>query len=427
MKPLIKALAALLLMIALLFALTSCKDATDAAEDCADASADCTITVTTNDDDPTTDTPPPAPPPEPEDEGPTVIVEIDTTPEAAPAQPTPEIEIVIQITEPDTPLTVFEPLFVLQIDNTVYLDDTVTRHFLMQGTIDKAAPGLWLIDDKLLSLDATPDAITLNHTPTQAHATPDALYTCIEIDPTTAQAAGGQAEYYTEFYIDQVSTGHWVTNQHRCVDIVSAGGYVFAISETGALIQIDGPATDPLYILDGEFVTHNLDSVNNRIDFNDTTESYAMNYLTAANQWQRHGDSYYSETGYIWSPVSGLQESATALQDFNTDPRPIELPFPHTPTLISAGTRSGLIYWIEGNTGWLIEYDPAQDVITTPHRLYSGDGTRATGTQHRDTLSPVVIAQYIYFSLGGILKRLDLDTGFFDEVYSGEATIFLID
>lgn len=431
----------ILLTIALALLLTSCADSDDATEDCLNPSSDCYVTTTTTDD--ATTEPPPTtpeqPPPDPEPDDPPAIVEPapqpDTTP---PVEPEPEIETTIQVT--DTGPT-FTPLFIIQIGNEIYLDDTITREFITTGQIKKAGPDLWLINNQLFSIDTTADAITLEPTPTQAHATATALYTCTEIDPAQAQATGAQAKYYTEFYIDTtgtgldlISTGNWITNQHRCFDIISAAGYVFAITETGALIQIDGPATTPLYVLNGEFVTHNLDPENNRIDFNDSTESYVMNHLTAANQWIASDGAYYSETGYIWSPVSGLQELATALSDFNEDPRPIALLFGQSPTLISAGTRGGLIYWIEGNTGWLIEYDPIFDTITKPHRLYFGDGDRATGTEHRDTLRPVVIDQYIYFSIGvaldgtgGILKRIDLDTGFFDDVYSGQATIFLID
>lgn len=326
-------------------------------------------------------------------------------------------------TEPAATPT-FTPLFALQIDNNVYLSDTTERRLYGTGKIDKAAPGLFLLGDQLFDFDAVPDAITLDHTPTQARDTDDGLYTCVELTPTESQAAGAQAKYHTEFFLDSVSLGPWFLNQMRCTDIISAGGATFAVKETGALTQIGGTATAPLYILDNEFVTHNLDDINTRLDFNNRTEDFTMNFVKSARAWIKYGDQYFSESGDIWDTIGGLQELSTAMKDFNTDPRPVELPFAQAPVLVSAGTRDGLIYWIEANTGFVVTYDPDLDEIDTPFRLYTGDGMRSTGIAHRVELEPVIILHYIYFLEGGILKRLDLETGFFNVVHSGVAGIF---
>jgi hypothetical protein len=323
--------------------------------------------------------------------------------------------------------TVFTPLYIMQIENDAYRCNTSECELFGTGQLDKAASNLFVLDNQLFSFDDTGPPITLDHVPTQSRSTEDGLYTCIELTPEESQAQGAQPKYHTEFFLDGSSLGHWVFNQMRCIDIIHAGGSTFAVKETGALKQIGGDEKTALYVLENEFVMHSLDEINTRIDFNDRTEDFTMNHLTSSKQWLKYADQYYSEKGYVWDPVEGLQELVTAMQDFNTAPYPIELPYGQTPTLLSIGVRDESIYWIEANTGWLIAYDPELDEINIPIRLYTGDGLHSTGVNYRDTLKPVIIEQYIYYTHDGILKRLDLDTGFFDEIYAGTVTIFLID
>ena len=47
------------------------------------------------------------------------------------------------------------------------------------------------------------------------------------------------------------------------------------------------------------------------------------------------------------------------------------------------------------NTGWLIEYDPAIDEITTPYRMYVADGMQTTGAAHKVDMQPGMIENYI--------------------------------
>lgn len=416
MKKLIIQIAAIII---LLLSLNSCGTNTPTQEDTTETQQETPVT------------PPDDPPDEPE-----IIVEIDATgdveitatPEEIEIEASGEIqiEIAIQAPEPE-PEPQFEPRVAIKIDNQLYFSDHTELILAASGAIDKTGPGQYIINNILTTytsageIDTTSDT---GHTPSKAKNTPNGLYSCIEYDPETAAALGGQPRYYSEFYLDGILFSEaWYFNQDRCQDIVSVGTEIFTIGEFGAYVLIDGTVSNTLYVLDSEFYIHDLDTINRTINFNNVTQIYTTNYVTNAKSWVKWNNKYYSETGAIWDDINGLIEDSTAMQDFNESPRPLQ-DLIESPTLVNIGARDNILYWIEANTGWIIALDIESNIISTPWRIYAGDGTRATGTAGRVELRPLLIDNYVYYVTGGALSRLDLETGFIGVIYAGPAVVW---
>ena len=120
---------------------------------------------------------------------------------------------------------------------------------------------------------------------------------------------------------------------------------------------------------------------------------------------------YYSHNGYKYSYAFGFSKLSTAMNGWNVYPYPITTIYGEAPTLVPVGVGIQSIYWLECNTGTLIEYIPSIDQIKSQNRLYIGSGVRSDGIALASSLNPIKVDNYIYFGYQGKVIRFDLLNG----------------
>lgn len=133
----------------------------------------------------------------------------------------------------------------------------------------------------------------------------------------------------------------------------------------------------------------------------------------------------YSGLGDTWNESEGLTEKRTALKAFRTRPYPtiLNLEIGNNPSLLSAGTYNGKIYFLECSTGFLFSYDVQADFLECKYRTFIGNGLQATGVLKRTTLKPFIFNNELYFTDSGNVYALNLDNGLIRIYYAGNGEI----
>lgn len=342
-------------------------------------------------------------------EPPVVIIKPDPEPQSYPT------------TGVSHPPTKIIPNFTVRIGEDLYFSDPDKMILWKSGNIEKAGPGIYAVENDLITLDVSGNklsTIALITPPTDTYRTKikdteNGVYYCVEYPPALAFSLGGHYNIYSEIYKDNDVTSHWYLNKFSCADVLSVGSEVFVLDTAGKYHTIDGVSTNINYVLDNVFYRNNL------------LESYNLNYDLNSGQWINFESLNYSENGYTWSADTGLKENATALHAWTIKPYPVnpELPNAQAPTLLSAGVSSGKLYWIECNSGYVFEYDPVADTLTQKWKIYLGDGMRDTGIVKRETLHPYIYDGKLYFSNDNVIYKLGLDTGFINIFYAGDGIV----
>jgi len=77
------------------------------------------------------------------------------------------------------------------------------------------------------------------------------------------------------------------------------------------------------------------------------------------------------------------------------------------PTMLVAYTDADNLYFVECNTGLLIQWTPQTDAVVNDGQLYLGDGKQDTGKAALATLDPSLVDGALYYHQAGTLWRLD--------------------
>lgn len=377
--------------------------------------------------DPTADTPPPiieptadVPPPELEPD-PTA----DTPPEPPP-QPDPPPDV------PPPPPPAVNPDFTVRIGNAVYFSDSVNMQLWKSGNIERAGTEIYAVGNDLITLDDSGGELStvalttppIGATRTKIKATQNGAVYCIEYPPALAFSLGGMSSTYSGIYKDNAVTSPWYLNKFACDEVLSVGSEIFALDTASKYHHINGSSAVN-YVLDNIFYRHDLNVGGKYFYINNGLEHYNLNYALNTSQWINYNGVNYSENGYTWDNGMGWVENNTVLNSFNIAPYPVTplLPNAEAPTLLSAGISNSKLYWIECNSGWVFEYDPAIDTLTQKWKIYLGDGMRDTGNAKRGSLNPYIFGGKLYFSNDAAIYKLELATGFINIFYAGSGVV----
>ena len=85
------------------------------------------------------------------------------------------------------------------------------------------------------------------------------------------------------------------------------------------------------------------------------------------------------------------------------------------------------MYWLECNSGFIFEYNPATDALNQKWRIYTGNGTHDTGIAKRDSLKPLLSGDKLYFSNDGCIYSLGMITGMINIFYAGNGEVVKYD
>lgn len=381
---------------------------------------------------PTTDTlPQPDPPIVAPDPGPTPDPPVEPEPTAdTPPEPPPEPDPTPDVPPPPPPAVT--PDFTVNIGDALYFSDSINMQLWKSGNIERAGLGIYAVGNDLITLDASGGELSImalatppdGATRTKIKSTGNGVYYCIEYPPALAFSLGGMSSTYSGIYKDNTVISPWYLNKFACDAVLSVGTEIFVLDTANHYHHING-ASAVNYVLDGSFYRHDLNIGGKYFYINNGLEHYNLNYALGTSQWINYNGVNYSENGYTWDSGMGWIENITALHSFNIAPYPVEplLPNAEAPTLLSAGISGGKLYWIECNSGYVFEYDPALDTLTQKWKIYLGDGMRDTGNAKRGTLNPYIYGGKLYFSNDSAIYKLELATGFINIFYGGDGVV----
>lgn len=345
------------------------------------------------------------------------------TPEVAPdpiQDPTPDVLPIIA--------PIIAPVkFTVKIDNSLYFYRGENLELWKTGKINKSGPYSFSVGNLLYTFDATGNEIAtaqLDSTPDAILKTDLATYHCTEYPPALALSMGGRYRIYSEFYKDNNIISPWYLNQRPCGKFSNVGTEIFSANKAGTIRTIDGVSSLVFNVLDGVFYNHSLSMGAKTFYFNDSIIVYGLNSAFNNHQWINYNGLNYSGNGYTWGELESLIPAATVLTEFTT---PYYfgtwLPAQERPVLLAVGSVGNKLYWIECNSGDLLEYDPVNNTLIKKWSLYLGDGLKNSGQAKQKVLNPFVFEGVLYYNEGGAINKIDLQTGFGGVFYGGLGNI----
>ena len=326
-------------------------------------------------------------------------------------------EPVIEITEP---LPEMGPVkFVFHRDDTTYLyDGNMTMiwnvgHAVYAGN-RKIASGsiLYTLDDRGYITGRENILLTAD----LGYKVSSDFWSVFRVSPQEAYDAGYMMRDYTQIYKNSTEHGAWYNRQYYADQIIGNGTDVFVRSKT-LWYHING--TRAPHIVKADFIIEDFNATARTMKINGVNSSCTRNFINGAQHWQKTDGGWISNNGYFWDGVT-LNEFDNRMTEWRVSPFPIS--GIEAPLIISAGTQDVngdlITYWIECNSGWLIAYNIRLDTMTMVHRLYMGDGTRASGIIKASHLNPVLSGGLIMFSLGdGYMYEYNFNTGLVRQTY----------
>lgn len=361
----------------------------------------------------------------------------DSPPVVIPTDPPPEDPPIDPVANP--------VLFALYDGTTLRYFDGENLTTAYTGDVEFAGPRTVSIDEVLYRFDdmgsveasewlpANPEALTLRPTGASASARSvaysDEVYTLERIDPDTAYSLGALHEEYTRIFADSVESGAWYLNEWRVDEVFTiANGDVIA-RDTATFLHNLTSADEYWKAYEGGIGIRDFNPTSRNAYICDATGDYYVRWSTNyfnASKWQECDSTWYSQNGYTWNPTDGLTEQANELWGFNVSPYPVTLPYGESPVAVPAGIRyensEWVTYWIECNSGNLFRHIPSLDRLDQTLRLYTGDGTRATGVSIASYIDPVIVADVLYFHYDGSIMQYDFGTGIVS-VFAGDQEI----
>jgi len=320
--------------------------------------------------------------------------------------------------------------FAVQTTTEIYFFNGINLNLWKSGTIKKVGSNEFVVNDTIYNL--TSEGIETSSTilpkiPTAIKRTDSGVVWCYQYTKQEAYAMGGQPKPYSAFYLDNTIISQWYFNQFECKSIESIGTDVFAVDQNGGYHTITGSYTNVFHA--DNLIMHSLDTLHKTIGFNSNTENYGFNYAMNSRQWILYNNIYYAENGYTWTETGGLIENGTVLHGWNAYPYPLttQNPFGEALVLLKVGISNHKLYWIECNSGFLFEYDSNTDALTQKSRLYISNGLRSTGIYFRGVLKPFLMDHILYYSEGGAIHSLDINTGSLNIFYANVGEVVRYD
>jgi hypothetical protein len=334
----------------------------------------------------------------------------------------------------DPPVANTTKILAINVSGTLKFWDGLEFTDWQTGNIKPVAPGVFAVDSTVYTLDEFGETTQSSFLP----VVPDFIavsgadtYIVKKILPADALSAGGMYKHYSEIWKNGATVNHWSANQFETVVIIKTASDVVAETSTGAFYPLTGSHTAIHSAWPGGVLVTDYDSIAKTATFRHNAphlESWGTNNMSNAKRWQESGGVWYSNNGYTWDAMDGLQENATVMTEWQAWPYPVSLSNGEPPTLLPAGTNlensETVIYWLECNTGLLIRQIVSVDQLQTVTRLYPGDGTRVSGNLMSKAVRPVLIDGHIYFNHGGNTNRVDLTTGNTSVFYAANAEIY---
>lgn len=260
---------------------------------------------------------------------------------------------------------------------------------------------------------------------------------CIRIVSKTESLSFGAGNYnYAEIWKNYSKINDWWENKWLIQELIKTeSGDIVAKTSMGAYHPISGNQSNIQLAQDEGLLIYNYDAVNRTASIKTSSgiknTAWTTNYMNDAKDWILTDVGYLSTNGYLYKNNIGLLETETSLMNFNSYPYPISsIQNGQPPTIIGAGIRfensEDVTYWIECNTGYIIRYVRSIDTITTPYRIYNGDGTQNTGTGLKGQLKPLIYENDLHYNYSGTIWKINLDTGLVSSVISRNAKFYLM-
>jgi hypothetical protein len=345
------------------------------------------------------------------------------TPESEPEQKTEPIQDPEPTPDPEPEPTI-QPFTMASIGAEIKFTDG--QNWVISQYEKHAGGGWYMVADELHQIDTVGNVTATVFAPEPGDIvkrTSTGFVICDIMTPEEAAALGALPRTYSQFlhYSDDAQQWtelkHWSLNRWECTDIVETeSGHILAQDTVTAWHDLVGSAA-AFTANEGGVLVANYDANTRRADFitsqGVTAGVWATNYMSSAKNWIIHAGKYYSHNGYELTPGTGLAESANALDGFQSAPYPVDLPNGETPTMIPVGSDADLnvIYWIECNSGWLVELRTATNQVMVDRRLFVGDGMKMSGLAVAKKIRPLFIDNVIYFNHDSSVLYLDLTTG----------------
>ena len=268
------------------------------------------------------------------------------------------------------------------------------------------------------------------------------IYQATIITPAEAFDAGMLPRYHTQLWKNSIELGGWTTNEYEAKKLIKTSSeHAFAINQHGSFENIDHIKTDVSFAGQDNLMIYQMDSDAKTARIADATHDVAVswfwNFFLNAKHWlySPHTYTWYSANGYNWNWLGvtehdGERASLSSRWVWNlpiTTDYPVYMPWAERPQFLNAGTRvensETVLYWIECSTGWVIKYIPSTDAISSPWRLYEGDGYKDSGQAKQKELKPALNGDSLYFTNDGSVWELNLDTDVVEIYYGGEGQV----
>lgn len=257
----------------------------------------------------------------------------------------------------------------------------------------------------------TPDFISLDSS--------ENIWIIKNIDPVESYENGSFPCWHTKVFLNNVEYGTWQSRDWKTEELVISENNVYTRGLSGGWRCVNNELSD-IVIVQENFVVHNFDSTLHTATINETDVSWT-NFFNAARHWLKLDNTWYSQNGYTFDGTT-LNEYGSVLTDWRT--RPYITGYTQGPVLISAGIYLNKLYYIECNSGWVIEYNPRTNIQQLYLKIYNGDGLRETGLFYQPLLNQVIVENYLYFIYDAQYYRTNLDTKLTSHFVSGISKIY---
>ena len=260
------------------------------------------------------------------------------------------------------------------------------------GQATSAGAGIISVNDILYYLDIEGNVISSYRLPCVAD-----VISIFEGDIYSAVIEGMQTRIFKNS--DEIRLFSWIIEHIN----VTATGDIIAETTGHVFYSLSGEETDIIYADSDSLFVFEIDTTAKIAIFRglyDYREGWHTNYFWRNTGWLYDGYYWISSNGYTWN-AGGLNEDATAMWVWNTDPYPVQDFYGESPVVIPTTTRTEhseiVTYWIECNTGYLMRYTESIDLLEILIRIYPGDGLRSTGYNLQYTLNPCMINGQLYY------------------------------
>jgi len=283
--------------------------------------------------------------------------------------------------------------------------------------------GVYSCDDVIYYLNEygqTTDTVNMGIIPDAVALDGSNVWTVRNVTPSEASAAGALPADYTDIFRNGVRQGSWQSRKYKTARVIFTGGDLFTLSTVNQWRDETGGRA-AVHTVDDGFIVHDINTTLRTAKINDVPVSWATNHFNTAKDWQFYDGEWFSDKGYVFDGAT-LYESGSDMVAWRVAPFPSG--FSPIPIIVPAGIRGVNMFWVECNSGYVVRYDPTDDVQIINSRLYNGDGTRDTGNAYKDMMGARVVGDYLYFLVSGYIYRHHVDAKTTAHFYIANAHVF---